>query len=326
MDADGLSRQPHGELSDDPTSRKEHERVLKFAQQHLNEPDYVSIDQHTIEAVCARHLVYSSNVHLDHALVLSMSTHVNSLPDSFTDDEQFSSPLLPRFSADDITAKQHDDPVIRHVIAQLERGESPSPSVKEELPELPLLLREVNKMELQNNLLIRRRQVGSESRCQLVLPEEYRAVVLHQLHNQMGHMGIDRTLDLVRSRFYWPRMFIDVVNKVRTCERCVRRKSLPERAAPLVNIKTTHPLELVCMDFLSVEPDRRIKDILVITDHFTKYAIAVPTPNQKAKTVAKCWIISLCITAFQKSCTVIRAQILNHEPSENSVKWPTFTK
>jgi len=42
------------------------------------------------------------------------------------------------------------------------------------------------------------------------------------------------------------------------------------------------------MDFLSVEPDTsNTKDILVITDHFTKYAVAVPTPNQKARTVAK---------------------------------------
>lgn len=42
------------------------------------------------------------------------------------------------------------------------------------------------------------------------------------------------------------------------------------------------------MDFLS-EPDlSKTKDIPVITDHFTKYAVAVPTPNQKAKTVAKC--------------------------------------
>ena len=43
------------------------------------------------------------------------------------------------------------------------------------------------------------------------------------------------------------------------------------------------------MDFLSVEPDRsNTKDILVITDHFTKYSLAIPTPNQKASTVAKC--------------------------------------
>ncbi len=43
------------------------------------------------------------------------------------------------------------------------------------------------------------------------------------------------------------------------------------------------------MDFLSLEPDKcNTKDILVITDHFTKYAVAVPTRNQKAQTVARC--------------------------------------
>ncbi|XP_037390653.1 uncharacterized protein LOC119262492 [Pygocentrus nattereri] len=37
------------------------------------------------------------------------------------------------------------------------------------------------------------------------------------------------------------------------------------------------------------EPDsKNTKDVLVLTDHFTKYAIAIPTPNQKAQTVAKC--------------------------------------
>uniref|UniRef100_A0A3B3ZI88 Integrase catalytic domain-containing protein n=1 Tax=Periophthalmus magnuspinnatus TaxID=409849 RepID=A0A3B3ZI88_9GOBI len=43
------------------------------------------------------------------------------------------------------------------------------------------------------------------------------------------------------------------------------------------------------MDFLSLEPDSsNTKDILVLTDHFTKFAVAIPTTNQKAKTVAKC--------------------------------------
>lgn len=42
------------------------------------------------------------------------------------------------------------------------------------------------------------------------------------------------------------------------------------------------------MDFLTLEPDSsNTKDILVITDHFTKYAVAIPTQNQKAQTVAK---------------------------------------
>ena len=43
------------------------------------------------------------------------------------------------------------------------------------------------------------------------------------------------------------------------------------------------------MDFLSLEPDsKNTKDILVITDHLTKYAMAMPTRDQKASTVAKC--------------------------------------
>lgn len=105
----------------------------------------------------------------------------------------------------------------------------------------------------------------------------------------MGHLGIECTNDLARSRFYWPKMSLDLEWKIKTCERCVKRKTQPDKAAPLVNICTTRPMELVCMDFLSLEPDsQNTKDIPVITDHFTKYAVAIPTRDQKATTVAKC--------------------------------------
>lgn len=142
---------------------------------------------------------------------------------------------------------------------------------------------------MQNVILYRRHQDNGKITYQLVLPEELRTVVLQSLHNDMGHLGTERNLDLVRTRFFWPKMVPDVERKIKTCERCIRREAQPEKAAPLVNITSTRPLELVCMDFLSVEPDRsNTKDVLVIMDHFTKYAIAIPTPNQKAQTVARC--------------------------------------
>ena len=51
---------------------------------------------------------------------------------------------------------------------------------------------------------------------------------------------------------------------------------------------STEPLDLVCMDYLSLEAAKGgYNSILVITDHFTKYSMAIPTRNQTAATTAK---------------------------------------
>ena len=80
----------------------------------------------------------------------------------------------------------------------------------------------------------------------------------------------------------------DVQNMIRQCERCIRRKTAPTKKAELVNITTSSPMELVCFDFLSLELSKDgHESILVITDHFTRYAQAIPTRNQKATTTAR---------------------------------------
>ena len=50
-----------------------------------------------------------------------------------------------------------------------------------------------------------------------------------------------------------------------------------------------HPLELVEMDFLTVEPGKIGKDvnILVVTDHFTHYEQAFITLSKTARVVAQ---------------------------------------
>lgn len=68
----------------------------------------------------------------------------------------------------------------------------------------------------------------------------------------------------------------DVREYVKVCKRCVVSKTLePEGRAQLESIKTTSPLELVCLGFWSAEDSKgRIVDVLVATDHFTKMAHA----------------------------------------------------
>lgn len=153
------------------------------------------------------------------------------------------SSVVPCMSEQELKEKLKNDPAMREVILKLESGDSVLPALKRELPELPFLLREWRKLELKDGVLYLKRTVGDCTTYQLVLPPDLRAMTMESLHDNMGHMGVERTLELIQSRFYWPRMATDVENEVKTCSHCVCRKALPERAAPLVNIQVTRPLE-----------------------------------------------------------------------------------
>ena len=72
--------------------------------------------------------------------------------------------------------------------------------------------------------------------------------MLQHVHADVGHQGRDRTLSLVRARFYWPGLESDVLNKVKNCEKCIKRKTIPAPSAELVNITSSQPMELVCIE------------------------------------------------------------------------------
>jgi hypothetical protein len=136
-----------------------------------------------------------------------------------------------------------------------------------------------------NDILVRKVE---DSKYQIVLPKKLRETALQGCHNHVGHLGRDKTLSIVQERYFWPRMAKDVSDYVSHCSRCIKRKTLPNQKSPLINISTSQPLELVCIDYLTLEPSKGgIENILVVTDHFTKYSQAYPTKNQTAATTAK---------------------------------------
>ena len=95
-------------------------------------------------------------------------------------------------------------------------------------------------------------------------------------------------MSLVKSRFYWPGMDGDIEKFVKNCPRCIRRKAQGRTSAKLVVVESTYAKDLVCMDFLSLEISAEgYVHILVITYYFTRYAQAIPTKNQSAKTAAR---------------------------------------
>ena len=108
-------------------------------------------------------------------------------------------------------------------------------------------------------------------------------------HDNNGHLGMEQTLGLLQERFFWPKMAKDVQTHVCTCERCLRFKQ-PQERAEMQPILVSYPMELVHLDFLTLggkTGDAKGTNIMVITDHFTRYAEAYVTLKQTAVVVAR---------------------------------------
>ena len=183
--------------------------------------------------------------------------------------------------------QQEDDPAIRRIIELKQAGQKP-PSVNQEVLEVRGLFREWARLKLFDGVLVWVRRTNGQTVDQLVLPPKYHHSALYGLHDRMGHLGADRTIDLARDWFYWPKMADDIQSWIANCKRGVCRKQPDRKGSPLISIKTTQPMELVCMDYFTSETSKGShENFLVITEHFTRYAQAISTWNQTAHTTAK---------------------------------------
>ena len=108
-----------------------------------------------------------------------------------------------------------------------------------------------------------------------MVPADYILEAMHGTHNNVGHLGPKRTINILHDRFYLPNLKADATYHVSTCEQCQRFKGKQDNAelCPLLAI---YPLELVHMDFLTIENPHTGADvnILVITDHFQQVHIS----------------------------------------------------
>lgn len=195
---------------------------------------------------------------------------------------------LARMSNRDWRKAQYKDPILRQWTRCLQSGAKPRRKDFCDSNAHSALLKTSSSLHLQQGILYREVTINEQPRQQLVLPADFIEEALEGLHNNVGHPGRDRTLSLLRDRFFWPGISKDVDDWVKNCRRCVCRKTPTNQRAPLIGIETTQPLELVSMDFLDLEPCKGGKHrVLVVTDHFTRYAQAYVTNNMTAKATAK---------------------------------------
>lgn len=92
-------------------------------------------------------------------------------------------------------------------------------------------------------------------------------------------IGGERTSELIRQRCYWPNMLANISLWCQECERCqLAKDNQPVARAFMGHLLPSRPNEVLAIDFTVLEPPYSGEEnILVMTDVFSKFAMAVPT-------------------------------------------------
>ena len=86
--------------------------------------------------------------------------------------------------------------------------------------ELKAMMKFCKDLVLQNGLLYWKTQLKGHDGMikQFVMPKSFQNHTVQSTHNELGHLGMDRTLSLLQDRFFWYKMSEDVHELIRSCK------------------------------------------------------------------------------------------------------------
>ena len=124
----------------------------------------------------------------------------------------------------------------------------------------------------------------------LVIPDLLREEFIHAMHDERssGHLGVTKTFNRLRRRFYWPGMYKDVEKYVASCLDCQTGKGKPRnRAKSKGNILATYPLEVVGMDILGpfTITERGNAYVIVFVCQFTGFVMTAAMKHKETTAV-----------------------------------------
>jgi len=136
----------------------------------------------------------------------------------------------------------------------------------------------------------------------LYLPKELTKIAIEAAHNppEAGHCGMHKTLHKLRTKYYWPKMPIEVYEYVRNCQICKKSKPANYILRPPMAKKPIEerPFQKLYLDFLGPYPRSKLghTSLLVILDSFSKFVFIKPLRKANANSVINYLIESVFCT------------------------------
>lgn len=117
----------------------------------------------------------------------------------------------------------------------------------------------------------------------IIIPKKLRNEIISIIHE--SHMGLERTLAMVRGVLYWPNLTGDIKNLIESCATCLSHKRQNTKEPLEPHEVPTLPWQKVAADFLSFDQ----KMYLVVVDYYSKFIEMVNVTKNNAFTVINCF-------------------------------------
>jgi len=138
-----------------------------------------------------------------------------------------------------------------------------------------------------NDQLYKKNKENPNRPIKVAKESEVEAILYHSHSDPLaGHFSLEETYRRIKICYFWPQMYNDVRNYVKTCDECQRRGK-NRRIEPLHPIKVGQPFDRLGMDIVGPLPvtKRGNAYIVVATEYLTKWPEACALPNAKASSV-----------------------------------------
>ena len=172
---------------------------------------------------------------------------------------------------------QDSDPQLQEIIAKLQLGKASQCMQSKHLLDA-------------HGVLHFNADIYSHVQPVIYLPQKYRKTVLTVMNDNLGHLGVQRTYNIIRQSYYWPQLYNDVSKYCEECEPCQRQMLQKEKQPMQTSSVPKYPFQKIAVDlvgpvnFQSYDGNQYI---LTCMDMLTSWVEAFPLESKDTKLVGR---------------------------------------